>query len=141
MLERESLLDRVTFTGRVSDQDKIAALKAADIFVLPSYSEAFGIAMLEAMACGLPVVLTDRAALAGQMAEGGAALVVKSDVQALAAGISRLLNDADLSQRLGQAGRAMVSSQFSWPAIADRFLDLYETARQSPLGDRSRASA
>ncbi len=127
ILRRESLVDRVTVTGRVSEEAKISALMDANVFAFPSYSEAFGLAMVEAMACGLPVVLTERAALAREMESLGAALVVKSDAPALAAGLNTLLRDPDLCQRIASTARTLVATRFSWPVVTTQFLNLYET--------------
>jgi glycosyltransferase involved in cell wall biosynthesis len=127
LLGRDGLIDRVTFTGRVPEADKISALVDADVFAFPSYTEAFGLAMLEAMACELPVILTDRAALAGDMAAQGAALVVQPEAPALAEGLMRLLNDVELRRQLGAAARSLITTRFSWPAVAERFLEMYKS--------------
>ena len=126
------LREQVTFAGRVSDDDKVAALVDADLFVFPSYSEAFGLAMLEAMACGVPVLLTETVGLSRELAAAGAAFVVGSDPGMLAAAMAQLLADDSLRQRLAAAGRRLTLERFNWPIVASRFLDFYETALKGP---------
>jgi glycosyltransferase involved in cell wall biosynthesis len=114
------------FTGRVTDDEKMAALRDADVFVLPSYTEAFGIALLEAMASELPVVVTDRAALAAALRDADAGVVVKSDAGSLSEALVLLLGDADRRSELGRRARHLVESRFSWTESAQRFAKLYE---------------
>jgi glycosyltransferase involved in cell wall biosynthesis len=98
----------------------------ADVFVFPSYTEGFGIAMLEAMACGTPVVLSDRASLAPELAAARAVVTTELRSESIAAAIERLLtNDSEVQQMVGTA-RELVTSRFMWPSVARTFLDLYE---------------
>ena len=126
MLRGCGLTNRVTFSGLLSEADKIAALADADVLVLPSYTEAFGIALLEGMASGLPVVVTDRAALASVIHDAGAGLVVPADDKSLAEALSLLLADAGLRRVLGRRGRQLVETRFSWAQSARAFARLYE---------------
>jgi len=125
----------VTLTGRVSEQEKLAAYREADVFAFPSYTEAFGLAMLEAMGSGLPVLTTDRVSLARDLVEANAALVVQLDTDSVAGGLAQLLNDSAHRQRLRSAARQLVTERFSWNAVAERFVDLYESVvtRRSPV--------
>jgi glycosyltransferase involved in cell wall biosynthesis len=137
MLRDCGLTNRVTFSGLLSEADKIAALADADVLVLSSYTEAFGIALLEGMASGLPVVVTDRAALAPIVRDAGAGLVVPADDNSLAEALSRLLEDADLRRVLGRRGRRLVETRFSWNESARAFARLYEAvANKSVLENR-----
>lgn len=131
MIRWYALADRVTLTGRVDEEEKISALHDADVFVLPSYSEAFGLAMIEAMACGLPVLLTDQAALARELEEQGAALVVRSDIQELASGLRLLVNDEKLRRRIGAVGIRLVADRFSWNTSTTQFVQLYENVARN----------
>src|SRR5581483_10739026 len=97
------IADRVRFTGHLPDGAYREHLAAADLFVLPSEWEAFGIVLLEAMACGVPC--GDEAALAGAMGE--------------------LLRAPWIGKRMGAAGRERAMSLFSWDAVADRTLAVY----------------
>ena len=71
------MADRVQFVGPVHGAEKWQLIRAADVFALPSYNENFGNAVLEAMACGVPVVVTPEVGLAGAVRDAGAGLVVR----------------------------------------------------------------
>lgn len=140
MLHSRRLTNRVTFSGLLSEADKIAALADADVLVLPSYTEAFGIALLEGMASGLPVLVTDRAALAPVIRDAGAGLVVPSDDESLAGALSSLLADADLRRVMGRRGRRLVETTFSWAESAQDFARLYSALAGEPVLERRSAS-
>ena len=74
-LQAAGLADYATFTGMLLGEEKLAALRDAQMFVLPSYSENFGLAVVEAMACGLPVVISDQVNIWREVAAAGAGLV------------------------------------------------------------------
>lgn len=102
----------VLFTGPLYDDAKWAAYRDADVFVLPSQNENFGNAAAEAVACGTPVIVTDRCGIA-PLVDQRAGLVVPHDIEALQAGLARLLEDEALRQRL-RAGCAEVARALSW---------------------------
>lgn len=116
--------DRVTFLGEVPDDGAVRReYLAADLFCLPSLQEGFGIAYLEAMAAGLPVVATRAAAVPEVVPDGEVGLLVPPrDPEALAAALARLLDDTDLRRRLGQAGRRRVE-RYDWKTVAGEFLE------------------
>ena len=112
---------RVFLPGRVPD---VAAwLKRADVYVQPARWEGFGLAVLEAMVCGLPVVATNVSSLPELIADGAGVLVEPDDAPALAAGIERALAEP----RLGDAGSERARARFSVAAMADRTAALYRT--------------
>ena len=129
VLARAGVLDRAVFTGQLVGSDKQAAFACADLFVLPSYVEAFSIAVLEALAAGLPVVLSERANFP-ELAERGAGFVVQPGDAAVTTAIGALLSDDHLRARMGRNGRALVAERYTWPAIAEAFADLYGTLVQ-----------
>jgi len=123
-LASELKLDHVTFTG--STNDVRSYLQQADLFVLPSRSEGIPNALLEAMACGLPVVASAVGGIPDVVQDGESGLLVPSeDVPALAAAIRRLLADSDLRHKMGQKARQRVVSDYSLKAATTRHLDLY----------------
>jgi glycosyltransferase involved in cell wall biosynthesis len=100
-------------------------LRSLDLYVLPSRSEGMSMALLEAMATGLPIVATDVGSNRAVLADGEAGLVVAPDPPAIAAGIDRLLRDPALAARLGRAARRRVEAEFSLDRMVRRFEDFY----------------
>jgi glycosyltransferase involved in cell wall biosynthesis len=117
--------DRVRFVGAVFGDDKWLTFAQADIFALPSYSENFGMAVLEAMACGLPVIVTPEVGLADAIINAGAGVVSDGDPRAFGDAIAALLLQPDLLGRMGAAGRRAAQERFSWLAVAQRMDELY----------------
>jgi glycosyltransferase involved in cell wall biosynthesis len=107
---------RVVRTGYVSDADKLALLTGATVFVLPSRYEGFGMPILEAMACGTPV-LTSTVSSLPEVAGDAAVLVDPDDVGALASGMQELLEDDPLRTRLAGMGLAR-AARFTWERAA-----------------------
>jgi glycosyltransferase involved in cell wall biosynthesis len=130
---RDGLGSRVTFTGFVAGAVKRRLFEQADLFVLPSYDENFGMAVAEALSTGLPVVVTEDVALANQVRAAGAGLVVPRDARALARALCTLVDDPDLRQRMGEAGRQLAKSEFSWSSVGQRLAALYREL----MADRS----
>jgi glycosyltransferase involved in cell wall biosynthesis len=121
----------ILWTGFVTGEGKRAALADSDIFVLPSYSENFGVAVLDAIASGLPVVVSDGVAVHGEISEAKAGLVVPCDEDALLQALSLLVEDAGLRSSLGANGR-ILSLSFSVEKVVAKLLALY--AQVAPPG-------
>ena len=123
-----SLHDRIFFAGGMSKFAVIDAMRDADVFVMPSRAEAFGIVALEAWRAGTPAVVTARGGPSEFIEDGVSGLVVDPlDVNALAERIGRLLGDADLRARLAAAGTAQLGA-FGWPEITRQYEEVYESA-------------
>ena len=121
--------DLVTFQGAQSQDTLVYYYAAADMVVMPSHYESFGMVALEAMACGTPVVASRVGGLAHNVQDGRTGfLVPERDPVALADKIQRLLLDESLRRRLGQQA-SLWAQRFSWPVIADQILELYQEAR------------
>jgi glycosyltransferase involved in cell wall biosynthesis len=113
------------WVGFLSGENKWAALRDADIFVLPSYSENFGIAVVEAMACGVPVIISDQVGIHREISEGKAGFVVSCDSPSLTNALNTLLTKAHLRTEMGNNGSRLSKTKFG-PAIACRdLLDVY----------------
>jgi glycosyltransferase involved in cell wall biosynthesis len=116
------LADRVIFTGYLPDDDVPALLSGALGFVFPSLYEGFGMPLLEAMACGAPVLASDSSSLP-EVAGDAALLVDPTNVAAIAAGLARLANDVALRADLRARGLAR-AAQFTWEQCAARTLEV-----------------
>lgn len=124
-LEAEKVLGKCTFTGMLLGREKLAALRDADVFVLPSYSENFGIAVAEAMACGLPVLISNKVNIWREVAEARAGLVVNCDAEEVSNALLTLLDDSLLRKDMGQRGRRLVAERFTWEAVGDQMVQVY----------------
>lgn len=125
-----------SFAGFVTGEDKNVLLQGSDIFVLPSFSENFGVAVAEAMAAGLPVIVTPGVQIAPEIAEAKAGLVVEGEIDTLADAIATLLNSPHLRSELGENGKRLVSHQYSWKVIAQNLISVYTAIIEGkPLPD------
>jgi glycosyltransferase involved in cell wall biosynthesis len=124
-LEEEGILPKTRFAGMLTGKEKVALLHSADIFVLPSYSENFGLAVVEAMASGLPVVISNRVNIWREVAGAHAGIVVNCDAVALADGLVALLDDSELRRTMGENGRRLVKQRYDWRIAADQMLRVY----------------
>ena len=116
--------DRVRFHGHVLNHEKQEAFQRADIFCLPSYSENFGIAIGEALAHFVPVIVTRESSWVDVMKEK-CGILVGFDSSGIAKSI-RNIADRDLEE-MGKAGRAYVVDNFSQDVLADRYIKLYSS--------------
>lgn len=129
LIDRFHIADAVEFTGRLSYEELAVRYCSAEIAVTASTYEGFGLPAVEAMACGLPVVSTDGGSLPEVVADGKTGIVVPAgDPQALAAGIARLMDDAELRERMGEAGREWVQERFTWRKAAEGTVEVYREA-------------
>ena len=115
---------KVVFTGRVAGREKVGLLRAAKVLAMPSASESFGMSAAEAAACGIPVVLTEQCGIAQAMARARAGITVGQQAGQIAEAIKTLLADEKLRLSMGQAGRRLVESEFSWSKVAKRTEEL-----------------
>lgn len=109
----------VRLCGPLDAEAVLQAYTSADVFVMPSYAEGFGMAVLEAMACGRPVVISDQVNIHAPVAHAGAGLVTRSDAGELAAALTGLLRDVARARAMGDAGRRLVQAHYTWPAIVE----------------------
>ena len=130
------LTKHTSFAGFVTGEDKNLLLQGSDIFVLPSFSENFGVAVAEAMAAGLPVIVTPGVQISPEIAVAKAGLVVEGDVETLADAIATLLNSPHLRHELGENGKRLVSHRYSWKVIAQNLISVYTAIIEGkPLPD------
>jgi glycosyltransferase involved in cell wall biosynthesis len=115
----------ILWTGFVQGDEKLQALADSDLFVLPSYSENFGVAAVEAMASGLPVVVSDQVAIHTEISAAGAGLVVPCAVEPLSDALGRFARDPDLRRTMGSRGQRLAAERFSMDVVCRKILDLY----------------
>jgi glycosyltransferase involved in cell wall biosynthesis len=118
--------DRLDVTGRVDTETLVSLYRSAELVVVPSRYEGFGLPAVEAMACGTPVVACRAGALPEVMQlTGGGLLVEKDDPEALAAGIRTLMAQPEARAELGQHARARVEAHLSWKRVAEVMAEGY----------------
>ena len=137
ILTSKGTLDKTVFTGLLTGQDKLGALACADVFVLPSYSDVLGIAVLEAMAARIPVVITEGCEFP-EVADHGAGFVVGASEEPVAEALGALLSDAALRVRMGGCGRQLVTECYTWQSTAAAVACLYKSV---VAGGKAKSSA
>lgn len=119
--------DQVRFFGRVTHDSVPDMLRRLDVYVALSREESFGVAILEASACGLPVVVSDADGPAEVVLDGETGVIVPRDRPDLAAkALMQLFNDSGLRERMGQAGRQHVLVNYTWHDSVRRMVDAYK---------------
>jgi glycosyltransferase involved in cell wall biosynthesis len=122
--------DRVSFLPRtVLGADKEYLYQSANVSVLPSYSENFGVSVLESMQRGVPVLVTPEVGAAEIVIESNAGLVVPGNPESLSVAIDRLVSDPSLARSMGRAGQRHAAAHYSWDRVAARMEGMYENLR------------
>lgn len=125
LIRKLGLEDSIKFLGQVSKEDLVALYNIADVFVFPSFYEGFGLPILEAMACGTPVVTSNVSSMP-EVAGDAATLINPHDVDSIASGINRVLRyDAVQYQRVVEKGLER-AKKFTWKKTAEETLRVYE---------------
>ena len=120
------LREQVTFAGPLYGAELIQAYVDADVFALPSYTESFGMTIVEAMACGLPVVITDQVKIRGEVTAAGAGMVTRCDAGEIKSVLAVLLTNYARRRVMGEAGRHLVQRCFTWSRIVPMLTQEYE---------------
>lgn len=127
LAEKEGITDISEIPGPVTGERKEERLKKADIFCLPSYNEGLPMSMLEAMASGLPVVVTRVGAIPEFIHHDKDGLLIDpGDVEGLRMGLELLIEDPAKRKAIGMAGRALIQRKYSASHVADKFLLIYK---------------
>lgn len=127
MLRGTELGERVTFPGMLRGELKAAVLTGSAVFALPSADESFGIAVAEAMAASVPVVVTPEVALSVEIAEVSAGRVVSRTPAGVAQGILDVLSAPDRLE-MGRRGRLLVADRFAADVVTERLESVYRDA-------------
>lgn len=133
-LKDAGLLERSLFTGMLTGRDKLAAILDAEVFVLPSYSENFGIAVIEAMACGIPVVVSNKVGISREIEGSNAGIVVETNPESVFKGVKALLDNDVLSKKVAYNGRKLVEEYYDINIVADMMIKTYEEVIRNASG-------
>ncbi|HYP41820.1 MAG TPA: glycosyltransferase [Chloroflexia bacterium] len=134
-----NLAGRVHLTGKLQDTERLAAFRDADAFVLLSHSENFGMGVAEAMACGLPVVVSEEVGISPWVARWNAGLTTRRDTEAAAQVLANLLDHPEEAHAMGERGKRLVASEFSADAVGRQMLAKYYELVESHRYSASRA--
>ncbi len=124
---------KVTFTGMLTGTDKIAAYSGSDIFVLPSYSENFGMSAVEAMACGLPVIISNKVGIYKEIERHKAGIIIDTNSKSLYQGIKLLLEDPELRKEIAMNGRRLAKEYYNIDKVADKMTEAYREILDFPM--------
>ena len=125
LAQREGVGEQVVFPGMLNGRDRLAALAAADVWALASHTENFGIAVMEALAAGVPTLISPAVNLAGEIERSGAGFVSETRPDEFARALTYLLEDEGRRRQYGQRGREF-ARRFDWHALAPRIVNMYE---------------
>jgi glycosyltransferase involved in cell wall biosynthesis len=118
----------IRWTGFLRGEEKNAVLADADLFVLPSYSENFGVAVVEAMSSGLPVIVSDQVGIHKEIVAAQAGLVVQCASEQLEQALVRLSTDHELRERMGRNARVL-ACQYTPESVTEKMIDVYREIR------------
>ncbi len=122
-IETESLQESIKLVGMLVGEDKLAAFVDADIFVLPSHSEGFSIATLEALVSGIPSLLSDRVGFGESIRESNAAHLVELNPESIVNGLTKMLDDENYCELLANNGKALVKEKYDIELVAKNLFE------------------
>ena len=121
----QGIQDKVFFVDHLGLESVKEAYMDADVFVLPSYTENFGLTVVEAMACGTPVVISDQVNISSEIQNSRAGFVVSLDARSMADTICRVLVDKGMASDMGRKGRR-IAERYGWPLIVEKQIEMYQ---------------
>ena len=130
LVETLGIADAVSFVSGLTDEQLAATVGSAEVACVPSLYEGFSLPTVEAMACGTPLVVSRAGAIPEVVGPDGlcADLVTPGDVGELALALEALLDDPERRERMGRAGRTRAETEFSWRAVAEATVEVYQRA-------------
>jgi len=129
--ERCGIRSRVLFTGMLRGRERVEAFVDADLFALTSYQENFGIAVVEALAAGCPVLISDQVNIHREIAAAGVGVVVQLTVESVRHELHRWMHDENLRRQAGGRGPAFVRERYDWNRIAEHWAAHYASVAGS----------
>jgi glycosyltransferase involved in cell wall biosynthesis len=124
-IARLGIAPRVHLVGPLYAAQKLAAMRDCDCFCLPSRQEGFSLAITEAMACNAPVVISTECHFP-EVKEANAGIIAPLNAAEIAAGLSTILRDKPAAEKMGQNGRDLIVTRFTWPKVAAQMIECYE---------------
>lgn len=126
-VRRLGIADRVHLVGPLYGREKVSAYAGAACFCLPSKHESFGMSVAEALACGVPAVITEHCHFP-DVGEAGAGRVVARDVGSIATGLREVLSNPGGAERMGRAGMELIERKYTWERVAVASVGMYGRA-------------
>lgn len=116
----------ITFTGMLKDRSKLEAFTGSDVFVLSSYSENFGMSVIEAMACGTPVIITDNVGIYREVQKNRAGVVIENSSENLINSLSTLLDSDSEREEISKNGKKLVDEYYNISDVADKMIESFD---------------
>jgi len=136
IVKERKMQDRVHIVGYIPDENLVASYQQARLFALPSIFEPFGMTVLEAMACAVPVVASKYGGIRTVISSGkNGILIDPRNESEFVDAMMMILNDPSLARRLGEASRSTIQKEYSWEAIAEKHITFYERFRRNMGSD------
>jgi len=126
ILRELHVFERVVFTGLLSGVDILEAYTDAELFVLSSYSENFGMTVIEAMACGTPVVISNMVGIHREVKDNNAGIITENKVESLVDAMRSLLENRELSKKYSNNGKQFVARYYDMDKVTDMMIREYE---------------
>jgi glycosyltransferase involved in cell wall biosynthesis len=123
--EQQGMTEYTRFLGTITGEEKYELLHDSDLFVLPSYTENFGISVVEALAAGTPVVISEEVGIWREVKSARVGSIVKCDAHAAANACIDLLSDLEKRRSYGARAPEFVARTFNWDVIGEQLLELY----------------
>lgn len=133
--QRLGISSDVVFTGHVTDEERLLLLNGAVMLVFPSAGEGFGLPPLEAMACGIPAIVSDIPALR-EVYSDAAFLVKADDLEGWCEAMKNVAGNGELRERLRQAGLRL-AGRYRWETMAQELLKVYQSAADEGISGRA----